>query len=354
MPIANIELHLQNIKSYIHKDTLISAEKIVNAHYAAPLFTYNPDYDYKNINIINVINITYTDNNSYYSHFTKTYEIFDLSDSRIIQDVVSVIQYCKNYQINAKLLSPLLKEGYKNAFCDYNTKLLFVPFFDFSFHEQSFFIHEAAHYLMYRIFNNNGSPFFKDADTDQPLDDYDTAVTKVLCNIQGIFNKHCVISPDYIYTYYDTIKELKQSGFISFFNIRRNFQDGYLSLSDENKKKLEDKYEELVRKFNLNSDQVIILERIGEFLDRNNSEYASEFIVRLPELILRIYSLENLEYFEPLCEFWLKHISPAVANFLRAHDCLEHESKEEITNQCFLEEVSLSHGDIIELEHNYY
>jgi hypothetical protein len=333
--ITEIEIHLQKIKLYIQAESAYSAEKIVNAHYSFPLFVYSSDLNYESVNIVRLLNVTYTSDNAYYSNFARIYENFSSSNIHIIKEVISVVQYCKNYEINVKILSPLLKEGYKNAFCDYSTKLLFVPFFDFRSQEQSFFVHEATHYVMYKIFNNKGAPFFRVDDNDQALDDYDTAVTKTLCNIQSLFNKSCVSHLNSIYTYHDTIKELKQSGFINFFNFRRNFLDGHVTLNAENEKKLDDRFEKLIVKFNLNSDQIITLERIGEFLDRRSIEHASEFIVRLPELIVRLRGQENLKYFEPLQEFWFKHVSPAVDIYLKTHDCLADESKEE-NNQCFL------------------
>lgn len=333
LPITEIEQHLNNIRYFITDEEFISSSGIVKAHYSSSLLTHNLNSDFITDKVGKILNVTYTNDEFFYQNFTTVYSNFTSSYSKVIKDVISVVQYCSTYDVNVKIISPILKEGYKDAFCDYKSNLLLMPFFAFNSHEQSFFIHEAAHFVMYKIFNNYGTPFFKVVnDEEQTLDDYDNAVTETLCNIYSIFNESCKSTKKLGFSYYDVVKELKETGLFGFFNFRRNVLDDHLNISEENKKKMEEKFLELTVKFDINSDQVIILERIGEFLNRNSRELVFEFIVRLPELIIRVVNPDNLKYFKPIHDYWLRYASTAVDDFLKSHNCIDKENIEQCIN----------------------
>lgn|GEM_PF-3754387 len=81
----------------------------------------------------------------------------------------------------------------------------------------------------------------------------------------------------------------------------------------------------LIEKFKLTSDQLLMLERIGEYVTRGNEHsYFNELIVRLPEFIAKGLDQSALIHLSSLQSYWLNNISPAInesINKLELEEC---------------------------------
>lgn len=335
IPFVDVAHHLKNIENFIDQKEFHIADQIIIARYADPLATIKDKscLDCPNI----ALSLTHISDQSYNDSFVSLYKKFynnnHQTQSFIIKDMILAIGTGNHLEQMIKIISPLIEGIDDRSFYDNQRKFLYTPLYSFSLKEQSIFIHEASHYLMHDQFKNTGKPFHDS--NKNAIAAYDQAAIKSLLSIgsiigfkydNGIPKTHNSISVAFDLFFNSTISLFHFSNVLSTTKITTVDRDFVLNEIVEIfdlDSALVDLYGEervinilqnqIVIEFNITPDQIIILERIGEYVARaNHHSYFNELIVRLPEFIAKGLDDNALIHLDPLQDFWLKHISPAI------------------------------------------
>lgn len=331
--------HIKVIEPNIAEKELLKASTIINAMSASSLFLTKLNgscIDY----VQTWLSITYTDNKNHSNNFREIYKDFVNHGNFVIKSLVHSVSIANYPQPKIKILAPIFNDGYA-AFHHYMLDLIYVPFFTFSLLERSRLAHEVGHYVVYNRFVNKCFPFEKNNITQKQ--DYDSAATKTLCKIGELIDFKChdqIITKgfhshevaydllhDSIITlfYYKTILQdveasiAQKNQVLKTINARFNFSATLIN-KHGNEKVIKIFIEKIIQKFNLTQNSIILLERIGEYVNRNDEDdYTSELIVRLPELIARGLDNDILSSLDPLKAFWIANIGNLDATII--FDC---------------------------------
>jgi hypothetical protein len=335
IPFVDISYHLKNIQDFINQDEFHIADQITIARYADPLVIIQNNSCIDHLNV--ALSLTHISNRSYNDSFISLYKNFYDSNNKIqsliIKDIILAIGAGNHLEQIIKIISPLIEDIDDRSFYDNQRKLLYTPLYSFSLKEQSVFIHEASHYLMHDQFKNTGKPFHNS--NKNAIAAYDQAAIKSLLSIgsiigfkydNGLPKTHTSISVAFDLLFKSTISLFHFSSVLSTRKIASADRDFVLNEIieifdlDNNLVELYGKEQtinilkqQIVIDFNITTDQIIILERIGEYAARaNHHSYFNELIVRLPEFIVRGLNDNALLHLDPLQNFWLEYISPAI------------------------------------------
>jgi hypothetical protein len=303
--------------------------------------------DYPNI----ALSITYTSNPSYNNKFLSIYKsLYDNNKTHdhsvLIKDVISAIG-ADNYMMqNIKIVVPIIENLIEeNGFYDNKRKLIYLPFNNFDFKEQSIFIHEASHYLMHDLFKNDGKPF--PSSDNKTMYSYEKAAMNSLLSIASIvgfkYENGLPLSHNSVNVAND-LHFLSLLPFFHFMNVlstdlyKGDERDWILNevvdilelnstmIETQGAEKVANKLKErLIIEYNITTDQLYMIERVGEYVNRGNPRaYYNELIVRLPELIVKELDESALNHFIELQNYWLENISPAIfesINNLEIKEC---------------------------------
>ena len=278
------------------------------------------------------LSITYTDNNCS-ANFSEMYKGFTNSDNLILANLGHFLSFTDYSDQDIKIIAPIFNDT-NSAFHHYILSLIYIPFFSFNSFEKSALIHEVGHDVVYNKFDNKGYPFKKDNYTQ--MQEYDNAATESLCKISEIIGFQCnkqatnnqnaigfkshAVAYDLLHNsiitlfYYQTLLQNLETSFelknhvLKTINARFNINSTLIAQYG-NEKVVNVFINEIIKNMNLTQDFMVLLERIGEYINRaDEDDYSSELIVRLPELIARGLDNHTLSCLEPLQIFWLNNI----------------------------------------------
>lgn len=325
--ISTAQQHLKVIESKATQEELIKANTILLAMDSLPINVYKSNdscTDY----VQTWLSITHTDNRSYSSNFSKLYTDLVISPNLVITNLTSFVAFANYPNADVKILSPILNDISSSFHC-FGLSFVYVPFIKFNSLERATLIHEIGHYIIYTIFENEGYPFSKGNITQ--MQEYDEAATKTLCKVGEIIEFKCENKITKGLKSHEVAFNLLKQGIITIFHYQNLLKSNETTIEQKNKifnitqnkfnissafiekygneKVIDILAEGVIKEFNLSQSSKILLERIGEYVNRGNKDdYSSELIVRLPELIARGLNNNTLSYLEPLQNFWLANI----------------------------------------------
>ena len=339
IPFVDISYHLKNIQGFIDQDEFHIADQITIARYADPLVIIQNKSCIDHLNI--ALSLTHISNRSYNDSFISLYKKFYDSNNKIqsfiIKDIILAIGSGNHLEQIIKIISPLIEDINDRSFYDNQRKILYTPLYSFSLKEQSVFIHEASHYLMYDQFKNTGKPFHDS--NKNAIAAYDQAAIKSLLSIGSIIGFRYEHGLPKMHTSIEVAFDLYFNSTISLFHFCNILSTKKITINDKDfiLNEILDIFEldknsvelygveqaiyilkqQIITDYKITDDQIIMLERIGEYVARANPySYLSEFIVRLPEFIVRGLDRSALIHIAPLMKFWLDYISPNINEFI--------------------------------------
>lgn len=330
-----IRAHLEVIQPNIDEREFFRANKIAIS-IDSPISVVKPaGISCKNYIKI-LLNITYTDNLSYYTKHRDIYKNYLNSNNAVLINLMSFVANHNYLYPEIKILAPILNDKY-GAFHDDNLGLIYTPFFHFNSFESATLAHEIGHYIMHKRFGNNGLPF--EDWNNKLIQEYDKAAAITLCNAGKLIGFQCNSS----HNLYETAQDLLWNSTIMLFHYNNALQDPESNVKqvDLAVKAVNSRYQLnstlvnvyglenvtkafiklTVEKQNLTNDDLIFLDRMGEGVLRNDlHEYLIEFIVRLPELIARGLGNKTLSYLEALKDLWLNNVDYYISEACKNED----------------------------------
>jgi hypothetical protein len=347
LPVSHVIHHLNSIKNFIDQDEFQISNHIITARYADPLAIIEKKscIDCQNI----LLSQTYTNNQSYNDSFVDLYKSFydknDNSQSFIIKDIILSMCIKNHFNQTFKIISPVMTEIKERGFYDHQLNLVYTPFYNFEDKEKSTFIHEGAHSLMYDQFKNKGKPF--QSFNNNAMLAYENAAVESLISIGSIIGFKYEHGLPKTHNSINVAFDLFFNSTMSLFHFCNVLSTKKIAIADKNfilnevldifelDENLIELYgteqaiyilkQQIITDYNITTDQIILLERIGEYVARANPHsYFNEFIVRLPELIIRGLDRSALIHMDALLKFWLEYISPTITesiNSLELKEC---------------------------------
>jgi len=281
------------------------------------------------------------------SFLAKIQTIFDQFISSEYKPVQDVIKFIALTNLDKKPIDIILPTNGQHADPHYSGNIILNPHKDYYIYTPinlnettSALLHEMGHFLFDVMFNNSAKVYtgFDYNNKTKQYQEFQIAAKNTLVNILQLLQNQDKIIASKEFT--EIAKYLKTSGELLLNHYIYDVHKGVINTALEtslltafggaDKKALQKALsssqaektqilENIHKRFNWSKDDSYLLERITDYVGRDEKQYDIELVNRLPELQIIGLNKKALKQLKPLSKWWKDFITPMVEKLVSNH-----------------------------------